>query len=63
VTYHYDVASVPDWANSTEMKTAFPKVATDTSGQQTATATLMKTNNGWHVGGVQSSGDNTASNP
>ena len=63
VTYHYDVASVPDWANSTEMKTAFPKVATDTSGQQTATATLMKTSNGWQVGSVQPSRDNTASNP
>ena len=63
VTYHYDVASVPDWANSTEMKTAFPKVATDTSGQQTATATLMKTSNGWQVGSVHPSSDDTASNP
>ena len=61
VTYHYDVASVPDWANSTEMKTAFPKVATDTSGQQTGTATLMKSNNGWQVGSVQSSSDDTSS--
>jgi hypothetical protein len=61
VTYHYDVASIPDWANSTEMKTAFPKVAADTSGQQTATATLMKSNNGWQVGSVQPSSDTTSS--
>jgi hypothetical protein len=61
VNYHYDVSSVPDWANSTEMKTAFPKVATDTSGQQTAAATLMKSNNGWQVGSVQPANDSTSS--
>jgi hypothetical protein len=63
VAYHYDVASVPDWANSTEMKTAFPKVATDTSGQQTATANLVKSTNGWQVGSVQPANDNTTSTP
>ncbi|MBB6146300.1 hypothetical protein HNQ77_004272 [Silvibacterium bohemicum] len=57
VTYHYDVAGVPDWANSTEMKTAFPKVATDTSGQQIATANLVKSTNGWQVGSVQPAND------
>jgi hypothetical protein len=55
VTYHYDVASVPAWANTTEMKTAFPNVAADTSGQQTATATLVKSNQGWQVTNVQPS--------
>jgi hypothetical protein len=56
VNYHYNVASVPDWASSTEMKTAFPKIASDTSGQQTATANLVKSTNGWQVGSVQPSG-------
>ncbi len=49
VNYHFDLAGVPSWASSTEMKTAFPKIASDTSGQQTATATLVKSNNGWQV--------------
>ena len=53
VTYHYDVASVPAWASTVEMKTAFPKVAADTSGQQLATATLIKTSNGWQVSALQ----------
>jgi hypothetical protein len=49
VNYHYDVAGVPSWANTAEMKTAFSKLATDTSGQQTATATLVKSSDGWQV--------------
>lgn len=49
VTYHYDVASVPVWASTVEMKSAFPKIAADTSGHQTATATLVKTSKGWQV--------------
>jgi hypothetical protein len=49
VNYHYDVAGLPAWANSAEMKTAFSKLATDTSGQQTATATLVKSSDGWQV--------------
>jgi hypothetical protein len=49
VDYHYDVAGVPSWANTAEMKTAFAKLATDTSGQQTATATLVKSSDGWQV--------------
>lgn len=52
VSYHYDVAGIPDWAQSTEMKSAFPKIATDTSGQQTATASLSKSSNGWQVTNV-----------
>ena len=53
VSYHYAVTGVPDWANSAEMKTAFPRLAADTSGQQTATATLVKSNNGWQVSSIQ----------
>jgi hypothetical protein len=52
VSYHYDVASVPGWASTVEMKTAFPKVAIDTSGQQTAIANLVKSNSGWQVNSV-----------
>lgn len=60
VTYNYDVAGVPGWASTTEMKTAFPKIASDTSGQQTATATLVKSNNGWQVSGAQPSANNAS---
>ena len=52
VTFHHAVTGVPDWANSTEMKTAFPKLQADTSGLAVATATLVKTNNSWQVQGV-----------
>lgn len=55
VTYHYDIAGVPDWAKSTEMQTAFPKIASDTSGQQTATVTVVKTSTGLQASGVQPS--------
>jgi hypothetical protein len=51
VTYHYGV-HLPDWANSAEMQSAFPKLATLSSNQQTATATLNKSDNGWQVAGV-----------
>ena len=53
VTYHVGLGGVPAWANSAEVKTAFPKVATETSGQQMATAALTKTANGWQVENVQ----------
>lgn len=53
VTYHYAAGSPPAWANSPEMKTAFPKMAAETSGQQVATATMVKTDNGWLVQNVQ----------
>jgi hypothetical protein len=52
VSYHYDVASVPAWASTVEMKTAFPNVAIDTSGQQTAVANVVKSNRGWQVSSV-----------
>jgi hypothetical protein len=52
VNYHYDVASVPAWAGTVEMKNAFPKIAGDTSGLQTATATLVKSDSGWQVTSV-----------
>jgi len=59
VTFHHAVTGVPDWANSTEMKTAFPKLQADTSGQSVATATLVKSNNGWQVQGVHPATETT----
>ena len=52
VSYHYDVASVPGWASTVEMKTAFPRVAIDISGQQTAVANVVKSQSGWQVNNV-----------
>jgi hypothetical protein len=53
VNYHYSVSGVPAWANATEIKTAFPKIAADTSAQSTATASLAKSNDGWQVVNVR----------
>jgi hypothetical protein len=53
VAYHYDIAGAPDWAKSGEIQTAFPKIASDTSGQQTGNATLVKTPGGWQVTTLQ----------
>jgi len=53
VTFHYDVANVPAWASTIEMKTAFPQLAADTSGQQAGTATLVKSDQGWQVTALQ----------
>jgi hypothetical protein len=59
VTYRYAVL-LPSWANTAEIKTAFPHVARDSGGQE-ATATLVKSSNGWQVQNVaptdQSSGE------
>lgn len=56
VAYHDGVAHPADWANTAEMKAAFPKIATSTSGQETATATLVKSSNGWQVSSVTPAG-------
>ncbi|SPE17496.1 conserved hypothetical protein [Candidatus Sulfotelmatomonas gaucii] len=50
VIYRYAVPP-PSWANTSEMKTAFPLVARDSDGQE-ATATLAKSSNGWQVQNV-----------
>ena len=49
VNYHYHVANLPQWAQSMEMKNAFPRLASDISGTQTGTATLVKSDKGWQV--------------
>lgn len=53
VAYRYGVKNLPDWANTTEIKTAYPKIAREASGAQTATATLVKGSNGWTASNVQ----------
>ncbi len=47
VTYRYSL-SLPGWADTAEIRTAFPRVARDSQGQET-TATLIKSSNGWQV--------------
>jgi hypothetical protein len=60
VTYHVGPGTLPGWANSAEMKTAFPKLAQEASGPQMATANLVKSADGWQVQNVQAS---AATNP
>ncbi len=49
VTYHYKMMDVPGWANSDEIRKAFPAFAKATSGDAQDRATLMLTINGWRV--------------
>jgi hypothetical protein len=49
VNYHYEMTDVPDWAQSAETKTAFPKVPAALAGPQPAAAKLVQTQNGWQV--------------
>jgi hypothetical protein len=53
VNYHYGL-SLPDWADTAEIKTAFPAIAAKSSGAA-ATATLVKSNGGWQVQNVSPS--------
>ncbi|HTA78759.1 MAG TPA: hypothetical protein VK720_04395 [Terracidiphilus sp.] len=55
VTYHYGITGAPDWASTPEMKTAFPKIASDATSQRVATATLIKSDKGWLVQNTQPS--------
>src|SRR5271166_844489 len=56
VNYHYAVNGLPNWASTAEMKTGFAKLAVDTSGQQTATATLVRSDKGWQVTSILPAG-------
>jgi hypothetical protein len=49
VNYSYDQTGVPDWAKSAETQTAFPNVQAALAGSQTATSTLIQTQNGWQL--------------
>jgi hypothetical protein len=53
VNFRYGIGHIPDWANSTEMKTAYPKIVAEGSGAQAASATLSKSSSGWQVSDVQ----------
>lgn len=47
VTYHYKIANVAPWANSQEMKTAYPSIATALDANPSDTATLVMTGDHW----------------
>jgi hypothetical protein len=49
VNYHYKLTDVADWANSQEIKTAFPGVGTSLSEPRSDTASLMLTGDHWQV--------------
>jgi hypothetical protein len=52
VNYHYATNSLPAWANTAEMKTAFPRL-NDATVPQAGTASLTKSNDGWMVQNAQ----------
>jgi len=52
VTYHYGI-DLPSWANTAEIKTAFPRTAAESNGAP-ASATLAKNGSTWQVENVNS---------
>lgn len=49
VTYRYTMMDVPVWAETEQVKKAFPAVAAALSGSAQAQATLATVGAGWHV--------------
>ena len=49
VSYHYQIGDAAAWANTQEMKTAFPGVAAALAGPQTDTASLTQTGDHWQL--------------
>jgi hypothetical protein len=49
VSYHYKMSDAAPWANTQEMKTAFPDLATTLSGPQADNAALTMTGDHWQV--------------
>jgi hypothetical protein len=47
ITYHYRISNVPKWANSQEMKIAYPSVATALSSNPSDNVTLVMTGDHW----------------
>ncbi len=47
IAYHYQIANVPGWATSQEMKTAYPSLATALSANAADNATLVMTGDRW----------------
>jgi hypothetical protein len=54
VSYHYGI-DLPNWANTPEIKNAFPRAASESSGAA-ATATVIKVGDAWQVQNVNSAG-------
>jgi hypothetical protein len=53
VNYRYGVTHLPDWADTAEMKTAYPTIARQSSGAESGSATLVKSGNVWQVSNAQ----------
>ena len=51
VDYHYKIGDLASWANSQEMKTAFPDLASAASNPQPGQDTLVLNDNTWQVVG------------
>lgn len=49
VSYHYKINDAAAWANSAEMKTAFPDLATTLGGPQADNASLKMTGDHWQL--------------
>jgi hypothetical protein len=49
VSYHYKIGDAAAWANTQEMKTAFPDLAPTLSGPQADNASLTMTGDHWQV--------------
>jgi hypothetical protein len=49
VSYHYKIGDAAAWANTQEMKTAFPDLATMLSGPQADNASLTMTGDHWQL--------------
>jgi hypothetical protein len=49
VTYRYHIANVATWANSQEIETAYPSVATALSSNPSDNATLIQAGDHWEV--------------
>ena len=49
VNYHYDIADVPGWAGSQEIKTAFPSVSASLAQSQAGQDSLVMNGTAWQV--------------
>ena len=47
ITYYYHILNVATWANSQEMKTAYPSIATALSSNPSDNVTLIITGDHW----------------
>ena len=47
ISYHYQIANVAGWANSQEMKTAYPGLASALGSNKSDNATLVMTGDRW----------------